>query len=153
MTLNVLEDYLKSFTGCTIVVSHDRFFMDKIVDHLFVFNGEGNIKDFPGNYSDYRDWAEEQAKTLQSSSKTDKPAREKPVSEKKKLSFKEKKELEDLEKEIDLFEKEKKVLEEELNSGLLASEELVKKSLRYSELTSQLEVKEMRWLELSELGD
>ena len=150
MTLNVLEDYLKSFTGCTIVVSHDRFFMDKIVDHLFVFNGEGNIKDFPGNYSDYRDWAEEQAKTLQSSSKTDKPVREKPVSEKKKLSFKEKKELEELEKAIDLFEKEKKILEEELNSGLLTSEELVKKSLRHSDLTSHLEEKELRWLELSE---
>jgi ATP-binding cassette subfamily F protein uup len=150
MTLNVLEDYLKSFTGCTIVVSHDRFFMDKIVDHLFVFNGEGNIKDFPGNYSDYRDWAEEQAKTLQSSSKTDKPVREKPVSEKKKLSFKEKKELEELEKDINLIEKEKKILEEELNSGLLASEELVKKSLRYSDLTSHLEEKELRWLELSE---
>jgi len=150
MTLNVLEDYLKSFTGCTIVVSHDRFFMDKIVDHLFVFKGEGNVKDFPGNYSDYRDWAEEQAKTLQSSSKTDKPVREKPVSEKKKLSFKEKKELEELEREISNFEKEKKILEDELNSGLLGSDDLVKKSLRHNEVTSQLEVKELRWLELSE---
>jgi ATP-binding cassette subfamily F protein uup len=153
LTLNVLEDYLKSFTGCTIVVSHDRFFMDKIVDHLFVFNGEGNIKDFPGNYSDYRDWAEEQAKTLQSNSKTEKLVREKPVSEKKKLSFKEKKELEELEREISNFEKEKKILEEDLNSGLLGSEALVKKSLRHNELTSKLEVMEMRWLELSELEE
>jgi ABC transport system ATP-binding/permease protein len=153
MTLNVLEDYLKSFTGCTIVVSHDRFFMDKIVDHLFVFEGDGIIKDFPGNYSDYRDWSEERAKSTQSIAKTDKPVREKPVSEKKKLSFKEKKELEELEKAITSCEKEKKFLEEEFNSGLLASEDLVKKSLRYNDLSSQLEEKEMRWLELSELGE
>ncbi len=153
MTLNVLEDYLKSFTGCTIVVSHDRFFMDKIVDHLFVFDGDGIIKDFPGNYSDYRDWAEERTKTEQNAVKTEKPVREKPVSEKKKLSFKEKKELEELEQEITSFEKEKKILEEELNSGLLASDDLVKKSLRHGIITSQLEEKEMRWLELSELGE
>jgi ATP-binding cassette subfamily F protein uup len=150
MTLNVLEDYLKSFTGCTIVVSHDRFFMDKIVDHLFVFEGDGVIKDFPGNYSDYRDWAEEKEKTEQSAAKTEKPVREKQVPEKKKMSYKEKKELEDLELEIGQLEKEKKNLEEELNSGSLAAEELHKKSLRYSELTLKLEEKEFRWLELSE---
>ncbi|MCL4484013.1 MAG: ATP-binding cassette domain-containing protein [Bacteroidetes bacterium] len=150
MTLNVLEEYLKSFTGCVIVVSHDRFFMDKIVDHLFVFDGDGVIKDFPGNYSDYRDWAEDRAKLDQSAAKTEKTVREKPVSEKKKLSFKEKKELEELEKEISLFEKEKKTLEEEMNSGALAAEELHKKSLRYGELTAWLEQKELRWLELSE---
>jgi ATP-binding cassette subfamily F protein uup len=150
MTLNVLEDYLKSFTGCTIVVSHDRFFMDKIVDHLFVFEGDGVIKDFPGNYSDYRDWAEEKEKTEQSAAKTEKPVREKQVPEKKKMSYKEKKELEDLELEIGQLEKEKKNLEEELNSGSLAAKELHKKSLRYSELTLKLEEKEFRWLELSE---
>ena len=150
MTLNVLEEYLKSFTGCVIVVSHDRFFLDKIVDHLFVFDGDGVIKDFPGNYSDYRDWAEDRAKLDQSAAKTEKTVREKPVSEKKKLSFKEKKELEELEKEISLFEKEKKTLEEEMNSGALAAEELHKKSLRYGELTAWLEQKELRWLELSE---
>jgi ATP-binding cassette subfamily F protein uup len=150
MTLNVLEDYLKSFTGCTIVVSHDRFFMDKIVDHLFVFEGNGIIKDFPGNYSDYRDWAEEKAKTEQIVAKTEKPVREKPVEEKKKLSFKEKKELEELEKEIGELEIEKKILEEELNSGSLAADELHKKSLRYSEITLKLEEKEFRWLELAE---
>lgn len=151
MTLNVLEDYLRSFKGCTIVVSHDRFFMDKIVDHLFVFEGNGIIKDFPGNYSDYRDWSEEIAKSQQTITKTEKPARDKPVAEKKKLSFKEKKELEELEKEITLLENEKKILEEELNSGLLAAEILHKKSIRYSEISSILEVKEMRWLELGEL--
>ena len=150
MTLNVLEDYLKSFTGCTIVVSHDRFFMDKIVDHLFVFEGDGLIKDFPGNYSDYRDWAEEQAKAAQSVSKTEKVVREKPVDDKKKLSFKEKKELEDLEREIGQLEKEKKTVEEELNSGSLTSEALQKKSLRYAEITGLLEEKEFRWLDLSE---
>lgn len=150
MTLNVLEDYLKSFTGCTIVVSHDRFFMDKIVDHLFVFEGDGLIKDFPGNYSDYRDWAEDQAKAAQSVSKTEKVVREKPVDDKKKLSFKEKKELEDLEKEIGQLEKEKKTVEEELNSGSLTSEALQKKSLRYAEITGLLEEKEFRWLDLSE---
>ncbi|HEY5510157.1 MAG TPA: ABC-F family ATP-binding cassette domain-containing protein [Prolixibacteraceae bacterium] len=149
MTLNVLEEYLKSFKGCTIVVSHDRFFMDKIVDHLFVFEGNGVIKDFPGNYTEYRDWAEEKAKAEQVIVKTDKPVREKPVTEKKKLSFKEKKELEELEKDISNLENEKKILEEDLNSGLMAADLLHKKSLRYGEVTSQLEDKEMRWLELS----
>jgi len=150
MTLNVLEDYLKSFTGCTIVVSHDRFFMDKIVDHLFVFEGNGIVKDFPGNYSDYRDWAEDQARAAQSVTKTEKVVREKPVDDKKKLSFKEKKELEELENEIGQLEKEKKIVEEELNSGQLTSDELVKRSGRYGVITSLLEEKESRWLELSE---
>jgi len=150
MTLNVLEDYLKSFSGCTIVVSHDRFFMDKIVDHLFVFEGDGVIKDFPGNYTEYRDWEEDRAKAEQSSIKIDKPVREKTATEKKKLSFKEKKELDDLEKEISHMEKEKKNLEEELNSGILAADVLHKKSIRYGETNSQLEEKELRWLELSE---
>jgi len=150
MTLNVLEDYLKSFSGCTIVVSHDRFFMDKIVDHLFVFEGDGVIKDFPGNYTEYRDWEEDRIKTAQSSIKIDKPVREKTAPEKKKLSFKEKKELDDLEKEISLLEKEKNELEDELNSGTLAADALHKKSIRYGEINSQLEEKELRWLELSE---
>lgn len=150
MTLNVLEDYLRSFKGCTIVVSHDRFFMDKIVDHLFVFEGNGVIKDFPGNYTDYRDWAEEKAKAEQVVVKTEKPIREKPATDKKKLSFKEKKELAELERDITDLEKEKKILEEELNSGLLAADLLHKKSLRYGDVTSLLEEKEMRWLELSE---
>lgn len=151
MTLNVLEDYLRSFKGCTIVVSHDRFFMDKIVDHLFVFEGDGLVKDFPGNYTDYRDWAEEKAKALQINAKAEKPAREKSVLEKRKLSFKEKKELEELEKELSNLESEKKDLEAELNSGSLPADALLKKSRRYGELTSMLEVKEMRWLELSEI--
>ena len=150
MTLNVLEDYLKSFTGCTIVVSHDRFFMDKIVDHLFVFDGNGIIKDFPGNYSDYRDWAEDREKAEQNVVRTEKPVREKPVDDKKKLTFKEKKELDDLEKEIGQLELEKKKVEEELNSGELSADMLQIKSLRYGEIISLLEDKEFRWLELSE---
>ena len=152
MTLNVLEDYLKSFTGCTIVVSHDRFFMDKIVDHLFVFDGNGIIKDFPGNYSDYRDWAEDRAKADLMFVKADKPVREKQAPEKKKMSFKEKKEFEELEKAISLLEKEKKILEEEFNSGTLAPDDLHKKSLRHGAITTELEDKEMRWLELGELA-
>jgi len=152
MTLNVLEDYLKSFTGCTIVVSHDRFFMDKIVDHLFVFEGNGIIKDFPGNYSDYRDWAEDRAKAAMVVEKMDKPVREKQAPEKKKMSFKEKKEFEELEKAISLLEQEKKKLEEELNSGLLAPDALRKKSLRHGEIATTLEEKELRWLELGELA-
>ena len=152
MTLNVLEDYLKSFTGCTIVVSHDRFFMDKIVDHLFVFDGNGIIKDFPGNYSDYRDWAEDRAKAELVVVKADKPVREKQAPEKKKMSFKEKKEFEELEKAISLLEKEKKILEEEFNSGTLAPDDLHKKSLRHGAITTELEDKEMRWLELGELA-
>jgi ATP-binding cassette subfamily F protein uup len=151
MTLNVLEDYLRSFKGCAIVVSHDRFFMDKIVDHLFVFEGDGVIRDFPGNYSDYRDWEEDRSSAIQSAAKSEKPVREKPVAEKKKLGFKEKRELDELEKEIGSLEKEKKILEEELNSGLLAAGELQKKSIRHGELSSQLEEKELRWLELSDL--
>ena len=150
MTLNVLEDYLKSFRGCTIVVSHDRFFMDKIVDHLFVFEGNGIIRDFPGNYTDYRDWSEEKTKAEQVVVKTEKIVREKPSTEKKKLNFKEKKELGELEKDISDLEKEKKILEDDLNSGSLATDILHKKSLRYGEVTSLLEEKEMRWLELSE---
>jgi ATP-binding cassette subfamily F protein uup len=125
--------------------------MDKIVDHLFVFEGNGVVKDFPGNYSDYRDWAEDKAKADQVVEKTEKPVREKPIDGKKKLSFKEKKELEELENEIGKLENEKKSLESELNSGTLAINELQIKSMRYSEITSILPGKEMRWLELSEL--
>jgi ATP-binding cassette subfamily F protein uup len=125
--------------------------MDKIVDHLFVFEGNGAIKDFPGNYSDYRDWAEEKAKADLVAEKTVKPVREKPADGKRKLSFKEKKELEELENLISQLEKEKKSLELELNSGELPIGELQQKSLRYSEITSILSEKELRWLELSEL--
>jgi len=152
MTLNVLEDYLRSFQGCAIVVSHDRFFMDKIVDHLFVFEGDGKIKDFPGNYSDYRDWLEDKEKEQRQPLKQEKLAKPKSVKEGiRKLSFNEKRELELLEKDIASLETEKLMLEEQMNSGNCSSEELVSKSQRHGEIRDLLNEKEFRWLELSEL--
>src|ERR1035437_5524519 len=131
MTLNVLEDYLRNFQGCAIVVSHDRFFMDKIVDHLFVFEGQGHIKDFPGNYSEYRDWVIEKEKELRPVEKKDKAAKPKQVKEGiRKLSFNEKRELEQLENDIASLESEKIAIEIAMNSGDCPSEELVIKSQR-----------------------
>jgi ATP-binding cassette subfamily F protein uup len=151
-TLNVLEDYLRNFQGCAIVVSHDRFFMDKIVDHLFVFEGEGHTKDFPGNYSDYRDWAEEQEKEQRIPEKREKTAKPKLIKGGiRKLSFNEKRELEQLEKDIALLEEEKTVIETTMNSGDCNAEELVKVSQRYGEIRNILDNKELRWLELSDL--
>jgi len=151
MTLNVLEDYLRNFQGCAIVVSHDRFFMDKIVDHLFVFEGEGLIKDFPGNYSDYRDWVEAKEKEQRSPEKKEKVAKPKQVKEGvHKLSFNDKRELEQLEKDIASLEEEKQVIETAMNSGDCASEELVIMSQRHGEIRDLLDDKELRWLELSE---
>jgi ATP-binding cassette subfamily F protein uup len=151
MTLNVLEDYLRNFQGCAIVVSHDRFFMDKIVDHLFVFEGDGKIKDFPGNYSDYRDWLEYTEKEARSPEKKEKVVAPIPVKEQaKKLGFNEKRELEQLEKEIQTLEREKKTLELDLEQGSCSPEELVSKSVRHGEISELLGQKEMRWLEISE---
>ncbi len=151
MTLNVLEDYLRNFQGCAIVVSHDRFFMDKIVDHLFVFEGDGKIKDFPGNYSDYRDWLEYTEKEARTPEKKEKAIVPIPVREQgKKLGFKEKRELEQLEKDIQALEQEKKSLEVDLELGTCSPEELVSKSVRHGEIAELLGQKEMRWLELSE---
>ncbi len=151
MTLNVLEDYLRNFQGCAIVVSHDRFFMDKIVDHLFVFEGDGKIKDFPGNYSDYRDWLEYTEKEARTPEKKEKAIVPIPVREQgKKLGFKEKRELEQLEKDIQALEQEKKSLEVDLELGTCSPEELVSKSVRHGEISELLGQKEMRWLELSE---
>jgi len=148
----VLEDYLRNFQGCAIVVSHDRFFMDKIVDHLFVFEGNGIIKDFPGNYSDYRDWLEEKEKELRLPEKREKPVKPKPEKEGiRKLNFNEKRELDQLEKDIALLEGEKQLIETEMNSGNFASEALVIKSKRHGEIREMLDEKELRWLELSEL--
>ena len=152
MTLNVLEDYLRNFQGCAIVVSHDRFFMDKIVDHLFVFEGDGIIRDFPGNYSDYRDWLEEKEKEQRLPEKREKPV--KPKSEKegtRKLNFNEKRELDQLEKDIMLLEEEKQLIETEMNSGNHSSDDLVIKSKRHGEIRETLDNKELRWLELSDL--
>ena len=152
MTLNVLEDYLRNFQGCAIVVSHDRFFMDKIVDHLFVFEGDGKIKDFPGNYSDYRDWLEDREKELRTPDKREKEPKPKTAKEgTRKLSFNEKRELDQLEKDISILEEEKKAIEKAMDSGICSSEDLVIKSQRHGEISVLLDEKEMRWLELSEL--
>ncbi len=150
LTLNVLEEYLRNFPGCVIVVSHDRYFMDKIVDHLFVFEGEGKIKDFPGNYSDFRDWLGEKIKEQKIPEKKSTPKQKTSTAEVRKLSFHEKKELEQLEKDIVSLEKEKNLIEDFFNSGQGSSDELVTKSQRHGEIRDLLEEKEMRWLELSE---
>jgi ABC transport system ATP-binding/permease protein len=152
MTLAVLEEYLRVFQGCVIIVSHDRYFMDKIVDHLFIFDGAGTIKDFPGSYTIWRNKQlddEEQEKKLKKPEPKElvKPAKVKE----RKLTFNEKKELEQLENDIELLENEKAQISDELNSGALSNIQLVEKSTRFSEITGLLEEKEMRWLELSEI--
>jgi ABC transport system ATP-binding/permease protein len=152
MTLNVLEDYLRNFKGCVIVVSHDRFFMDKIADHLFVFEGQGRIKDFPGNYSDYRDWIIKTEKEGISAEKTDKVVKTKPIKEYvRKLSFSEKKELEKLENDISVLEEKKIKIETAMNSGKCPPGELVDLSQRHAEIMKLLDTKESRWVELSEI--
>ena len=160
MTLNVLEEYLKSFAGCVVIVSHDRFFMDKIVDHIFVFEGDGKITDFPGNYTIYRnkqlqDEENEKAKAQnQSKKKENERVQIKDDSnptQKRKLTFNEKREFELLESEIAALETEKNSLETALNSGKLPHDELYQQSEKLVEIKSQLDEKELRWLELSEL--
>ena len=153
-TLGILEEYIAKFKGCVIVVSHDRFFLDRTVDHLFVFEGDGIVRDFPGSYSDYRSWRRErdaekanaEAEKKSSAANSWKPRREKSD----KMTFKERKEFESLAGEIADLEKEKREIEEMLNSGNLGVEELTQKSQRISEVLSLLDEKEMRWLELSE---
>ena len=158
VTLNVLEEYLRQFKGCLIVVSHDRYFMDKVVDHLLVFHGNADIQDFPGNYTQYREWREakeqlereaqalEAAKRPDENKKGNRPVRE----EKRKLSFKERKEYESLESEIEAMENEKAELEQAMSSGTLSNEELLQKSERISWLINAIDEKSTRWLELSE---
>lgn len=156
VTLQVLEEYLQGFKGCVIVVSHDRYFMDKVVDHLLVFNGGGDIRDFPGNYTQYREWKEAKArhdKEQQAATKPQaaaKPARTRQ-DEKRRMSFKERREFEQLEKEIAELEAEKKAIEEALCSGMLSVDELTEKSKRLPQLTDLIDEKTMRWLELSEI--
>jgi ATP-binding cassette subfamily F protein uup len=164
MTLNILEEYLKAFAGCVIVVSHDRFFMDKIVDHLFVFEGDGKVSDFPGNYTIFRnEFLEEQAKTQalekaqakkkQTGEQVKNKLKKDPlIQEKKKLSFNEKREFEQLETEIPKLEQQKEEIEKLLNSGSLPHDELYEKSKELEEIKTLLDEKEFRWLELSEIG-
>ncbi|MEO5946382.1 MAG: ABC transporter ATP-binding protein, partial [Chitinophagaceae bacterium] len=160
-TLGVLENFLSEFPGCLLIVSHDRYFMDRLVDHLFVFEGEGLIKDFPGNYSLYRESIVNgilppESKGSIVSGKTEK--KEIPVEsdsnqkeQKKQFSFKEKREFEILEKEIEDLTKEKDTVTEKLNNGNTPFDELQKLSLRIGEITQLLDEKEFRWLELSEI--
>ena len=152
ITLNVLEEYLQNFKGCVIVVSHDRYFMDKVVDHLMVFNGQGDIRDFPGNYSDYRDWKEAKAQQEKEvrKSQEEKTARVR-LNDKKKMTYKERLEFEQLEKDIAALEEEKASIEASLCSGELAVEELTRCSKRLSEVNDLIDEKTMRWLELSEI--
>ena len=163
VTLNVLEEYLQSFKGCVIVVSHDRYFMDKVVDHLLVFKGNAELKDFPGNYTDYREWNElmeeqekeekkaEQKKAAQKKTDVTEVKTEPKAPDRKKLSFKEKQEFEALEKEIPQLEAEKADIEKQLASGALSSDEIIKASQRFGELGDIIDEKTMRWLELSEI--
>ena len=165
-TLQVLEEYLQDFPGCVIVVSHDRYFMDKVVDHLLVFKGEGEIQDFPGNYTQYREWSRLQTKEEEASAKgksaANAPAktennaagtakRDASFENKRKMTYKEKREYEQLAKDIEALEAEQKQLEEALCSGTLSVDELTEKSKRLPLIKDELDEKEMRWLELAEI--
>lgn len=156
-TLQILEEYLCDFKGCVIVVSHDRYFMDKVVDHIFVFSGEGDIKDFPGNYSDWRDWrAEEKAaaakEAAEKAAKNAAPKQSYRTETKRKLTFKERKEYESLEEEIMALEEEKSSIEQAMSSGTLDNDTLLKHSMRIQKVIELIDEKSMRWLELSELA-
>lgn len=156
-TLQILEEYLQDFPGCVIVVSHDRYFMDKVVDHLLVFKGEGEIQDFPGNYTQYRDYQKMKSKEENLQKPIKKPTNNEPKSnnshnEKRKMTFKEKWEYEQLTEKISVLEEERKQLEEELCSGKLSVDELTEKSKRLPLLKDELDELELRWLELSELA-
>ena len=156
-TLQVLEQYLEDFPGCVIVVSHDRYFMDKVVDHLLIFKGEGVVKDFPGNYTQYREWSVLKSKedSEKEKSKTEKAPVKKDYHHdtRRRMSYKEKREFEQLTADIEKLENEQKQLEMELCSGQLSVEELTEKSKRLPKLKDELDEKSMRWLELSELDN
>lgn len=152
ITLQVLEEYLKNFKGCVIVVSHDRYFMDKVVDHLLVFNGQGDIRDFPGNYSDYREWKQNKEEVEKQEVKVQEEKNAKVrLNDKRRMTFKEKQEFERLEKEITQLEQEKADIEEALCSGTLDVDQLTEKSKRLPLLNDEIDEKSMRWLELSEI--
>lgn len=169
-TLQVLEEYLQDFPGCVIVVSHDRYFMDKVVDHLLVFHGEGNIKDFPGNYTQFRDWSKmqtkkeaedsrsitksssQQSKTIAQQPKTSGPRDPNALPQKRKMTFKEKQEFAQLEKDIETLSNEKASIEQALSSGNVSVDKITEMSIRLPQINEALDEKEMRWLELSELA-
>ena len=155
-TLQVLEEYLQDFPGCVIIISHDRYFMDKIIDHLLVFEGQGRIKDFPGNYTQYREWeslqTQEKVPTANNTKEDNDPKKNYRNETKRKLSYKEKREFEQLEEEIIQLEEEQKTLEDALSGSELSVEEITEKSKRLACLKSELDEKSFRWLELSELN-
>ena len=158
VTLNVLEEYLKSFKGCLLIVSHDRFFMDKVSDRIFAFEGNGVIKDFPGNYTQYKNKKEEEEEQRQKEQKkqiaqqvTARPPAKSNETQKRKLSFKEKQEMLQLEQEMEELNTEKTRIEAALSSGTLFNEQLVQQSERIAVIIQLLDEKEMRWLELSEI--
>ena len=158
VTLQILEEYLQDFPGCVIVVSHDRYFMDKVVDHLLVFKGDGEIKDFPGNYTQYREWEKMDAGSSVTSSKTTNSSSSvKSVKasyrhdDRRRLSYKEKREMEQLEKDIAALETEKKQIEDALCGGTTSVDEITAMSKRLPMLNDELDEKSMRWLELSEI--
>ncbi|MCB9018329.1 MAG: ABC-F family ATP-binding cassette domain-containing protein [Prevotellaceae bacterium] len=160
VTLNVLEEYLQAFKGCVIVVSHDRYFMDKVVDHLLVFHGNADVQDFPGNYTDYREWKEaksvidrqEKEGTKDRAEKKDTRSTKDTAAKPRKMTFKEKKEFEQIEQEIADLEKEKKDIEDGLSNGTIQGDELIEKSQRIGKIIDELDKKTMRWMELSEIG-
>ena len=159
VTLQILEQYLQDFHGCVIVVSHDRYFMDKVVDHLLVFRGNGVVKDFPGNYTQFREWeALEEKKPSEAKAKTPSATTERSSdtgavsSRPRKMTFKERREYEALEADIDRLEREKSEIEAALSSGMLSVAEITEKSIRLPQLNEELDEKSMRWLELSELA-
>ena len=155
VTMQILEEYLQDFPGCVIVVSHDRYFMDKVVDHLLVFKGQGEVKDFPGNYSQYRQWlAMEEAATVKDNKEPrGKTAKSYRHDDRRRMTYKERLEFEKLEKEIAQLEEEQHLIEDALCSGTLSVDELTEKSKRLPVLQSELDEKSMRWLELSEIKD
>ena len=152
-TLQVLEEYLQDFPGCVIIVSHDRYFMDKVVDHLLVFKGGGEVQDFPGNYTQFRDWEQMQSQsTVNNTITTEKKEKSNYRNDqKRKMTYKEKQEFEQLEKDIAQLEQEQEAIEQALCSGTLSIEEITEKSKRLPLLKDELDEKSMRWLELSEL--
>jgi ATP-binding cassette subfamily F protein uup len=157
-TLQVLEEYLQDFPGCVIIVSHDRYFMDKVVDHLLVFKGDGVVKDFPGNYTQYREWSAMESKESANdkrNSKAGDTAKEKKADyhheTRRRMSYKEKREYEQLGKDIESLEKEKKEIEDMFSNGTVEVEKIASLSKRLAEINDSLDEKEMRWLELSEI--
>ena len=151
-SLQILEQYLHDFKGCVIIISHDRYFMDKVVDHLFIFKGNGIVKDFPGNYTQYREWEKLEPEPKKAQSTPSSPSSTRTQRERKpKMSFREKQEFEALGKEIDALENEKADIEAALSSGTLSTQEIIDLSKRLPAVNNLLDEKSMRWLELSEI--